>query len=506
MTYEGNRLVRGRYASRIIAMFFIGFLLQACSGKSYPDIQSIELETIALLSGSEGGGGLSLSSQIHRDSRGNFYATPLFDPGRIAVFNESGQFTGLLGHSGRGPGEMQRINLLEIGVGDTLHVFDWMLSRWSRFTPDGAFSASNQVPGRVQQAITTRAGEMILHMHLRDTSQIMRPFHHMSTDGAIVRSFGPEIQDYTERNLDLFLWNMAPAASGGIWVSQLNRYQIEHWNLKGEKVQTLQRLVEWFEPWIEVSSAEPFEAEPRPRIGGLKEDEDGRLWVLIIVAAEDWKPLTQDDLIGLGGMSTFSAVFDWIIEVLNPQDASLIARAVFDGPVQLIDGGLIAVLNEQADGLIDFEVCEARLTTQDNSMSPSRSVDSNRREKKEEWETFSTEERVYWTQQRLETLRLSVNYYAKRVNQNGQFPPDLMTLTETDPRPMFKKLPHNLISGSTTVVVGPFPTEPLNQTGAWYYDPEKGEVRLGITGPNGPVPITKWLTDIGRDVNPWRDW
>jgi|GEM_PF-3422929 len=500
-----RRIALARFLYGPLAVLCIGLMTQACTGESSRKAKSVELKPITLLSGAAEQGNLTLGSQIRKDSRGYFYAAPVHDPGRIAVYDVTGQFLTLMASHGQGPGEIQRVNVLAIGEGDTLHVFDWQQVRWSRFSPAGDFTFSSQVPGHVHQAVATGEGRMVLHMHLRDSSRMVHPFHIMTTDGEIERSFGTKMADFEERNLDLYLRNVSPAAGGGIWVAPINRYEVGLWNLKGEQERTLQRFVEWFRPWDEVYRAEPLESRPRPRIAGIQEDGEGHLWVLILVASEDWDSLAPESLGELSAVGSLSAIFDWVIEVLDSRDASLIAQARYDGPVQLVGNGIVAKVKEQPDGQIDFEVCVGTVVDLDKSKPSSQPEASAKMNRDRDWEAFPTEERIYWTKVRLETIRYAVRTYARRFDPEGRFPQDFISLTKTKPR-LLKPMLHNLISGSAKVVIGPIPEEPASPTGDWYYDPETGEVRLGITGPDGPIPVTWWLTELNTEIDPWHDW
>lgn len=115
---------------------------------------------------------------------------------------------------------------------------------------------------------------------------------------------------------------------------------------------------------------------------------------------------------------------------------------------------------------------------------------------------LSPAQKVAYTKQALGALRLALRVYARGDSQ-GRFPPDLNSLID---QRIMKKIPPVHISGSRHVVVGPMPGRPISKTGDWYYDPEKGLLRVGIEGPDGErVPITLFL-QTPSGVDPWGDW
>jgi hypothetical protein len=92
-------------------------------------------------------------------------------------------------------------------------------------------------------------------------------------------------------------------------------------------LQALQRDAEWFEPWVTDTPLGPDQPPPKPAVGAVKTDPQGRLWVLVLVPAEDWR----DGLVSRewGWDIDVYRAFDQILEVIDPESGELLVSRRF---------------------------------------------------------------------------------------------------------------------------------------------------------------------------------
>ncbi|MFC1627645.1 hypothetical protein ACFL3H_00855 [Gemmatimonadota bacterium] len=109
-------------------------------------------------------------------------------------------------------------------------------------------------------------------------------------------------------------------------------------------------------------------------------------------------------------------------------------------------------------------------------------------------------QKIVDTQRELQRLRSGILIFAAREQT---VPEDIETLVENR---ILKKIPVVAISGSNRVVLGPLPENPTTDTGDWFYNPDTGEIRVGLTGPQGSVPVSSFLPTYTGTVDPWNDW
>ena len=114
----------------------------------------IELRPVVSLVGSD-----SIGVALSRDSRAvvhgtGYLVTPTYEPGQIAVFDQTGRFLRGFGRLGQGPGGMSGFSQkVRVGPGDSVHVLD--RGQWNLFTPSYEYVRSQVLPGNPFDATVT---------------------------------------------------------------------------------------------------------------------------------------------------------------------------------------------------------------------------------------------------------------------------------------------------------------------------------------------------------------
>ncbi len=133
-------------------------------------------------------------------------------------------------------------------------------------------------------------------------------------------------------------------------------------------LQSFRRVAEWFP---ETSTPQygftPTEL-PSPQLLSVSEDGAGLIWTVIRVVDPTWKSVVKFDEQRRDGralipiISDRSKAFDIVVEVIDPKQQQLIARARFDQPwAILVRPGRLLWMFEANDGQFDVRVQQISL-------------------------------------------------------------------------------------------------------------------------------------------------
>ncbi|CAN5855410.1 hypothetical protein BH23GEM9_BH23GEM9_18590 [soil metagenome] len=297
------------------------------------------------------------------DSRGRLHGSDWgVDPGVVHVLGADGAWLASYGRQGRGPGEGIGVTAPFFGPGDTAFVYDLRLSRFTIWSPRFELVRSFRVSGQVIDAVVQRAEAMTLSARLAEAPGL--PLHVIDTrDGSIIRSFGPrQPPDAPPQRASRRL--AASRMSGSFWAARLTEYVIERWDTSGRLLLQLKRTVSWFPPNVEPRGDGP----PSPAITAIWEDERGPIWVMIVVADQNW----QRNHDRLRRMQTGPEVLiqpadqhglgDTVLEVIDPATGALLASRRLDPAFFSRAGGLLFRYTEGVHGTPSYELFRPRLT------------------------------------------------------------------------------------------------------------------------------------------------
>lgn len=129
----------------------------------------------------------------------------------------------------------------------------------------------------------------------------------------------------------------APRDSASFWSLHGTTYRIDLWDVSGRLIESLRREASWFEKRTSLTPA--YIAPPPTDLRGLTADSDGLLWVLASVADPEWAGYeipAADGRHAEGGphpgwnRHLEDGVFDTILEVVDPESGTVIARERYD--------------------------------------------------------------------------------------------------------------------------------------------------------------------------------
>jgi len=292
---------------------------------------------------------ITANSQLARDARGRYYVAPVRPGGRIAVFEGSGRWLRSVGAPGGGPGEFRGPDLVMIGAGDTVLVFDG--PRLTVLSPDYALVRTVRLPGRVYAAAPVGSGAWVLNVLGRPVSGGI-PLLQVMVGDSLVRAFAV-VQQFDSRRVLPFL--RLAAGSRGVWAIPAKAYHLEQWDAReGVLLRSLDRKPDWF-PW-------PASGAPDPRgpvVMAVREDRRGLVWVAVRVARggggeRGRGPIPEAPLPPAGEVL---AGFQSRIEVIEPGSRSLVVSTVVERLLSgFLDADLAYGFGEGPEGLLRLEV------------------------------------------------------------------------------------------------------------------------------------------------------
>ncbi|MEP7326585.1 MAG: hypothetical protein ABI836_11595 [Gemmatimonadota bacterium] len=282
---------------------------------------------------------------------GSYIVTVPFQSGELAArFDTAGHFLGRIGAEGEGPGEYRLPLNATPYRADSILLFDIGTRRISVLDKDGRFARSIPVSRSVLNILTMSDGSMIV-----STTGYTRgmPLARYAATGKLLAEFGFDSPAVKPTPLDRWV-----GASQGdtVWVASFSvpAYHLERWDANGRKLGELNPVRAWFPPETERRNITPT-APPLPAIQSLWEDDNRRLWVLILVADSQWAQGLGPESPGEGGLKFYplrdlDQVFDAMIEVLDSKTGEALYSRRFDTPLFHMGPGMGYSIEENSDG------------------------------------------------------------------------------------------------------------------------------------------------------------
>ena len=258
--------------------------------------------------------------------------------GAPLVFDRTGHFVATVGRQGRGPGEFDSPIGALLLPGDSILVIDGGLYRATVIDPKLKVARSIRmrqtlVPGVVlhwPRSVILRgppALEPPSNRSLHDVS-----FQH--AEAQTQRSFGRGGTPMRMGGTTAQFQTLAPSRDGGLWSSNVFRYELNKWTATGEHVEALYRRPSWFGEDSPVWLGNPGNPPP-PTVAALQEDHEGLLWVFLRIPAQDWRSGWARAPVGAReiplSMVDVEKLFDTIIEIIDLRAGVVLTRERLKG-------------------------------------------------------------------------------------------------------------------------------------------------------------------------------
>jgi hypothetical protein len=322
---------------------------------------TIRLDKYALLGSLDGPDAMTEYAKLAVTSAGEILAAGAYEWGELIRFNRDAKPLGRVGRRGAGPGEQDHIMQVSIGRGDTIHILD--SGRLNSFTSTGRPFAAHRVPARTWGVLPLGGSRFVVTAAVGTRDAIGFPLHIVDSS-RIVKSFGGEytaVTPATQRQLYRVLASSGPAH---FWSAVSTSYVLERWDGAGNLTASFTRNPEWFLTRSFEASATTL--PPTSTIRGLYHDGGRYVWVIAVVADENWKAMPLHPT-GIPGEKRNPRVNknkqrDTIIEVIDLQTSTVIASARYDLVLEHI-GGRYLYSYEERESVPTYQLWQFRLDT-----------------------------------------------------------------------------------------------------------------------------------------------
>lgn len=317
------------------------------------------LEKVAVLGGSSSDFEITRTSPVTRDGGGNFYVASAREPGVIGVFDSGGRFVRRIGRRGQGPGEFQQPHALIGGRGDTLHVLDLGLQRYTRIRGSGALVsvAPLRVPEFPTVAVMPSGALAMGSVASGPTPQWSVGIFGGAGDtlGSYVSPRSLASVSPTGRRRFIL-----PGRGGGELVAvAVNRYDVYTIAVADGKTSLMTRSVPWFPGWEQLRLSLPYRNPTQSYVTGVGLSETGQMNILIQVAEDPYQARIES---GSPPLSAWGDYMDTYVEVVDVALGAVIVSQRFDKWLHSVVGSeLVYEMLDDADGIVSFHVYRAVL-------------------------------------------------------------------------------------------------------------------------------------------------
>jgi hypothetical protein len=278
--------------------------------------------------GDEQAGHLGYPQSVVQNADGQFLVASRVRPWEILIFGPDGAFARTIGQRGEGPGEFEWIAWMSRGGEDTLHVIDMLRHRWTVLSPGQEVLRTAEYRGEFNHQLAVFAnGSAAFSSFVAASANTGDQIHLTGPDGQILRSFGGEGGKPVQYDLPSgWARILAVASDSTVWAAPLNDYRIALWHTDGRKLLEFARQPLPFTPWIEVRPPSRDEP-PQTIVRALRQDAEGRLWLLYHVADQRWRDGVYEMRTpeGVSTDSDRNALLDTVVEVIDPEQGTVLA-------------------------------------------------------------------------------------------------------------------------------------------------------------------------------------
>ena len=303
-------------------------------------------------------GAAGLECMVAQLSTGEFVLGGVASRGDIFMYDDRGRFTRSIGRQGQGPGELTSRARILVAAGDTLWVADDGNVRMQVWNAAGQHIRSFPMPAPYRNFALLNQGDMVFDGPVGRTSDPM--YYVMSPSGEELVRVGESKS--TELDLEWSVLARRHGPGSGFWAASIWNYAIERWDSAGTLESTLVRDAAWFPPYPPYPEG-VFDSEPPPAaLYHIREDNQGRLWVFVLLPDADWRPGIPRRPRHTWNRETF----DYLVEVIDPGSARLIARDIHDDRVApMCNGSLVYSVVDAPSGDLRVRVMEPQIVHAD---------------------------------------------------------------------------------------------------------------------------------------------
>lgn len=312
----------------------------------------LEAELVTTLRDDDGRAGLSNPLVVERTAGGQYLVVPANRQAAVLLFDSLGAFVRLVGRPGEGPQEFRGVMAIQPGLADSVLILDAGAGRMAVLDPTLTVVRTTRIPVTSAWFGTTEVGDIVVQTAIpRGAAQDrIRVFDRAMTP---VRSFMSGEPVGLRVPVESLRRRLTVSMDGHVAVAHNDRYAVELWTVSGQHLETLTRSPDWFQP-APISPAGSRQP-PSPRLETPRIDAEGRIWTVSHVPDPEWEDALADvtDLYGRTAVGVRegaeSSLLDSVVEVLDPESATLLASLRIDAHVVFISSDGFAASYRQDD-------------------------------------------------------------------------------------------------------------------------------------------------------------
>lgn len=297
-----------------------------------------------------------IGSKVTRDSRGYYYVAPTTDPEHVLVLNPRGEFAGVVGSKGRGPGEFDHVERLAVLEADSLAVSE--VTRVSVFDAGRSFVRTLGVSAPIAGMFALPDTQGLLLVY-QDRAQPDYPFHvHIDADRPRF-SFGARVPSQYN---PITSPRVAAVQGGVLWTARRNDYVLEQFDIEtGRRLGGWRRHTNWFVPH---STLEEY-AESLTRVQAIQPASDSTVWVAVrkrnpqptTIEASSFERTASGEIIARRISSSESRdLYDTYVELLDVNGNRGITGASFELFGGFLDSDHVYTYKEDELGVVEIHV------------------------------------------------------------------------------------------------------------------------------------------------------
>jgi hypothetical protein len=283
---------------------------------------------------------------------GRWATVDFYLPFALRLFGRDGQFEGMVGREGDGPGEFRRIHEVLKWSGG-IAVYDYGTGRLSLLNKELEFNRSVSV-GSLIRLVPVSDTILVANAALGPAALEGHVVHVLDRTGRPTASFGGAHlpQDLTIGNSAMHRLMAASGDGASVWVAAPGAFRLQRYDLQGNLLQTVEPSVDWFPPgqgtdWP--SRTRMF--RPSPRINEIVQS-GGLVWVLSHVADAEWREGVPKEY---GESYHFNRLWDTRIDVFSEDRSEWVASTIVDEALRRVGmaarDGAIRVFNMRPEEL-----------------------------------------------------------------------------------------------------------------------------------------------------------
>jgi hypothetical protein len=300
------------------------------------------------------------------DQTGTAFIAPSFEIGSILRYDRSGSYSGAFGRSGEGPGEYtDSWNMALFAIGDTVVIADPGNKRVTYASSRGDVYRILPVPPASSYK-PLPDGMIAFSRNVRTRDQFAYPIHVIDAAGAIKSLTSQPNRSILPGEGKVLEWRLGHArTTGRFWAYSWTEYKLAEWSANGELVGSIVADPAWLRADFRRGGSMAKYRWPT-YFAGLREDAQGRIWLLAHVVSENWEVfLPAENPMKVPTPNGFNGLRNTMLEIIERSTGRLIVRDEVDPMIiGFVDDRHVYSLIEDANGAISIQIWELRIINQ----------------------------------------------------------------------------------------------------------------------------------------------